>query len=151
MTARQHNAAVKRAETEGGSVVKLPTSVAGRIVTPIHAAAAAVPALVYLGSVVINGLEQPDWMQRWRLPYIGIGEEAWLRTAACAASLGLSAATGATINYLGKQWHYIGVSIYSELIIRPNLDTLHICPQLREKPSIVSTGPYGIVRHPIYR
>jgi hypothetical protein len=125
MTAHQHAGAVKRAEKDGGSVVKLPTSVADRIVTPIHAAAVAIPALVYL---VINALEQPDWMQSWRLPYIGIGEEAWSRTAACAACLGLSAATGATINYLGKQWYYIGVSIYLDLIIRLNFDTLHLAP-----------------------
>jgi hypothetical protein len=117
IASRQHRAAVRHAESEGGSVIKLPASLAGRIVTPIHAAAVAVPPLVYLGSVILNGLIQPAWIQCWRLPFeISVRQEAWLRTAACVAALGMSRIAGKTFNYLGKQFHYIGVSIYCQVL-----------------------------------
>jgi hypothetical protein len=112
IAARQHRAAIKRADSEGGSVVKLPESFAGRIVTPIHAAAVAVPTLIYVGSVIIYGLVQPSWIERWRLPEVGVKEEAWARTAACVAALGISKFMGTAYNYLGKQFHYIGVSFH---------------------------------------
>jgi hypothetical protein len=98
IAARQHRAAIKRADSEGGSIVKLPESFAGRIVTPIHAAAVVVPTLVYVGSVIINGLVQPSWIERWRLPEVGVKEEAWARTAACVAALGISKFMGTAYN-----------------------------------------------------
>jgi hypothetical protein len=110
ITARQQRAAFKRADSEGGSIVKLPESFAGRIVTPIHGAAVVVPILVYFGSVIINGLVQPAWIERWRLPEVGVKEEAWARTAARVAALGITKFVGTTLNHLGKQFHFIGVS-----------------------------------------
>lgn len=130
LSSRQFLAAAHRADSEGGAVVKMPASLTGRIATFIHSVTALGLPLVCLGSVLFNGLEQPAWMERWRLPYeIGIKEEALARTAACVAAISLSKITGTILNYLGKQFHYIGV---------------------REKPGIVSTGPYAIVRHPLY-
>jgi hypothetical protein len=114
---RQLKAAMKRANSEGGSIVKLPESLAGRLVTPIHGAAVTVPTLVYFGSVIINGLVQPAWIQRWRLPEIGVREEAWARTVACVAAFGISMFMRTAYNYLGKQFHYIGVSVYSRVSI----------------------------------
>lgn len=114
IASRQHRAVARRAETEGGSIVKMPTSVAGRIVTPMQLASFVVPTVVYFASVVTNGMVQPAWMQRWRLPFeISVGREAWLRTAACLAAFGISRAMSATFGYLGKQYHYIGVSLFS--------------------------------------
>jgi hypothetical protein len=111
---RQHAGIIKRADAEGGSVIKSPKSVVGRIITPVHFTAAIVPVFLYLGSVVVNRLEQPAWIQRWRLPYnIGAEEEAWVRTAACVASFGISRMIQIIFNTLGKQWHFIGVSGYS--------------------------------------
>jgi len=126
---RQHNVVVKRAQAEGGPIVKEPTSFVGRYITPIHGVSVIVPVFAYLGSVVLNGFNQPEWLQRWRLPYqIGV-REAWVRTAACVAALVLSGTMKHVFDYLGKQFHYIG---------------------LREKPNVVTTGPYAIVRHPLY-
>ena len=114
--ARQSHAAIQHANKDAGAVIRSPTSLIGRIVSPIHSAAITIPTVVYLGSVVVNGFVQPAWIQRWRLPEIGIGEEAWVRTAACVVALGISRLTGATFNSLGKQFHYIGVSpVYAKV------------------------------------
>ena len=114
IASRQHKATARRAETEGGSIVKMPTSVVGRIVTPIQIASFVVPTVVYFASVVTNRMVQPAWMQRWRLPLeVSVGQEAWLRTAACLAAFGMLRAMSATFGYLGKQYHYIGVSLFS--------------------------------------
>jgi hypothetical protein len=115
---RQHATIIKRADAEGGSVIKSPKSVVGRFVTPIHFTAAVIPVLLYLGSVAANRLVQPAWLQRWRLPYnIGVEEEAWVRTAACVASFGISRIIQIIFNTLGKQWHFIGVSGYPEIFV----------------------------------
>src|SRR5882762_565198 len=66
-----HKASVKRGEA-AGPVVRSPTSLTGRIITPIHGASTVVPTLVYFVSVIANGLVQPGWIQRWRLPDIGV-------------------------------------------------------------------------------
>jgi protein-S-isoprenylcysteine O-methyltransferase Ste14 len=120
----------RRADTQGGAVDISATSLVGHIVTPVHALALALPPIIYTGTVTANGLVPPAWIERWRLPFeIGVGEEAWVRTAACAASVGLSVLMKKLLDLLGKQWHYIGV---------------------RENHHVVSRGPYGVVRHPMY-
>lgn len=99
------------ADTQGGAVDISAASLAGYIVTPVHALALALPPIIYTGAVIANGLVPPAWVERWRLPFeIGVGEEAWVRTAACAASVGLSVLMKKVLDFLGKQWHYIGVS-----------------------------------------
>jgi hypothetical protein len=101
------------AETQRGAVDTSAASLVGHIVIPIHALALALPPIIYIGAVTANGLVPPAWVERWRLPFeIGVGEEAWVRTAACAASVGLSVFMRKLLNVLGKQWHYIGVSDY---------------------------------------
>ncbi|KAK7438393.1 hypothetical protein VKT23_018007 [Stygiomarasmius scandens] len=123
-----------KSEVHGGRIISLPTSTLGRLVTPFHAVTVAVVPLSYLGAVLSNGLQQPQWYQETGFGpetdlTVGIGGKAMIRTL---ASLGIVALTwfhDAAVRALGKQLHYIGV---------------------REKANVVSTGPYAYVRHPIY-
>ncbi|KAF9458459.1 hypothetical protein BDZ94DRAFT_1284809 [Collybia nuda] len=121
----------KIAWSEGGAVIpsSLPTSLIGRIVTPTHGVAIMLPPPLYTFTVLVNGLDQPEWLASWKLP-LNVGDnEPRIRIAACLVTIGLSMFTGAIFKHLGKQWHYLGV---------------------REKSSVVSTGPYAFVRHPGY-
>lgn len=103
----------KIADAQAGSVDKstLPTSLVGSFVTPIQGLTLVLPPIVYITGVVGNGLVQPAWMERWRLPFeIGVQEETWVRTGACVAALGMSICLTKLFGRLGKQWHHIGVS-----------------------------------------
>lgn len=104
---------LKFAEDNGGPVQKdgSPKSLVGKLVTPVHALAMTVPPIVYIGSVLANKLSQPAWMDSFRLPEIGVGEEAWVRTAACVGSFGLAWAMRVVIRHLGKGLHFIAVSM----------------------------------------
>ncbi|THV01381.1 hypothetical protein K435DRAFT_718001 [Dendrothele bispora CBS 962.96] len=131
--ARQRQVWVK-SDVQGGKIISLPASTLGRLVTPFHAIILVAVPLSYLAAVLSNGLEQPQWYQETGLGQeadlaVGIGGKAMIRTL---ASLGVLASTwfhDVTVRALDKQLHYIGV---------------------REKASVVSTGPYAYVRHPIY-
>lgn len=149
VTFRSQRKHLKAADDNAGPVKRdgLPKSVVGRFVSPVHALGLMVPPVVYLGTVLANKLDQPMWMQDYRLPYeIGVGREAWARTAACVGMLGLNFAIELVLKHLGKQLHYIGVRSPFTF----GLDIAYHSLQVREKPSIVSTGPYAIVRHPLY-
>lgn len=103
----------KVAASEGGAVIpsSLPTSFIGRVVTPIHGVAVVLPPPFYVLVILINGLIQPEWLASWRLT-LDIGDkEPWVRIVACVASMGLSDFIGIIFKHLGKQWHYLGVSL----------------------------------------
>jgi protein-S-isoprenylcysteine O-methyltransferase Ste14 len=119
------------AEAESGAIRTRPTTFIGKAVTPIQALASFIPSVIYVLCVTGNLFTQPAWMQRMNLPndYFQYETEVLLRIAACALSFVLFRFVGRTFMHLGNQWHVIG---------------------RREKPRVVQTGPYAVVRHPLY-
>jgi len=119
------------AESEAGAIRKLPTSFIGKVVTPVHGLVSLIPPVTYVICVTVNRFMQPSWMQRMSLPntYLHQETEVALRVAACASTFVLLRFFKRTFSHLGNQWHGIG---------------------RREKPRLVQTGPYAVVRHPLY-
>lgn len=79
--------------------------------TPVHALAMTIPPVLYIGSVLVGRLTQPDWMLRWRFTLdIGRGQEGWARAAACVGMIGVAAGLSVIMRHLGKQLHAIAVS-----------------------------------------
>ncbi|KAG2070433.1 hypothetical protein BDR04DRAFT_1100135 [Suillus decipiens] len=119
------------ASAEAGSIRTTPTSFIGKIITPIHGLSFFVPTATYILCVTFNRFAQPAWMQRMSLPdiYFTYENKVGLRVAACAATFVLMRFTGRVFKHLGNQWHAIG---------------------RREKSRVVQTGPYAVVRHPLY-
>lgn len=119
------------ANSESGAIRTSPTTFIGKAVTPIHALASFIPSVAYVLSVTGNMFTQPAWMQRMSLPndYFQHEAKVALRIAACASTFVLLRFAGRTFTHLGNQWHVIG---------------------RREKPRVVQTGPYAVVRHPLY-
>jgi protein-S-isoprenylcysteine O-methyltransferase Ste14 len=119
------------AEAEAGSIRTTPSSFIGKIISPIHALSIFIPPVTYILCVPFNRFVQPAWMQRMSLPntYFKHESQVGLRVAACAATFLLIRFSGRIFTHLGNQWHPIG---------------------RREKPRVVQTGPYAVVRHPIY-
>ncbi|KIK47479.1 hypothetical protein CY34DRAFT_229206 [Suillus luteus UH-Slu-Lm8-n1] len=119
------------AKSESGAIRTSPTTFIGRAVTPIHAIASFVPPVAYVLCVAGNMFTQPAWMQRMSLSndYFQQETKVALRIAACASTFVLLRFVGRTFAHLGNQWHAIG---------------------RREKPRVVQTGPYAVVRHPLY-
>ncbi|KAF8837062.1 hypothetical protein BDN67DRAFT_935984 [Paxillus ammoniavirescens] len=121
------------AEAKGGRVrpETLPTSFSSRIVTQIHTLAMFIPPLVYVGAVVFNGFRQPDWMVKFALSdeIVGLKWKNVLRVTACSTAFAVRSVANHALAHLGEQWHPTG---------------------RREKPRVVQTGPYAIVRHPLF-
>ncbi|KAG1745841.1 uncharacterized protein EDB91DRAFT_126497 [Suillus paluster] len=119
------------AKAEAGSIRTMPSSFIGKVVTHIHAIATFIPPVTYVLCVTFNRFTQPAWMQRMSLPnnYMTHDSGVVLRVAACASTVLFLRFIGLTSKHLGNQWHAIG---------------------RREKPKVVQTGPYAVVRHPLY-
>ncbi|KAG2342129.1 hypothetical protein BDR05DRAFT_886755 [Suillus weaverae] len=119
------------ANAESGAIRTTPTTFIGKAVTPIHALASFISPVAYILCVTGNLFTQPAWMQRMSLPndYFQHETKVALRIAACASTFVLLRFVGRTFTHLGNQWHTIG---------------------RREKPRLVQTGPYAVVRHPLY-
>lgn len=119
------------ATTESGAIRTSPTTFIGRAVTPLHAFASFIPPVAYVLCVAGNMFTQPAWMQRMSLSndYFQQETKVALRIAACVSTFVLLRFIGRTFTHLGNQWHVIG---------------------RREKPRVVQTGPYAVVRHPLY-
>ncbi|KAH7885377.1 hypothetical protein F5I97DRAFT_1810960, partial [Phlebopus sp. FC_14] len=111
-------------DARGGRVrpQNMPTSLLGKIVTPIHGLAFFIHPFSYIIALSLNKFHQPQWILNMALPD-DIAQPAWktsLRLLACAATLGMTSIVHRTFDHLGEQWHAIGVR------------------------------PYAIVRHPMY-
>ncbi|KAG1748693.1 hypothetical protein EDB19DRAFT_219369 [Suillus lakei] len=124
-------AIVPVANAEVGSIRSTPTSFIGKIISPIHGLSFFISPLTYTLCVTFNRFVQPAWMQRMSLPhdYFQYETEVGLRVAACASTFVILKFFGRVSKHLGNQWHAIG---------------------RREKPKVVQTGPYAVVRHPMY-
>lgn len=110
----------KLAERDGGPIdeSKLPNSLIARVSTPLQALSLALPPFIYLGGILSNHLVQPAWFDQWCLPFeMGVDNKAWIRIAACVVNLAASGAIHVVSKHLGKNWHYIGVSRFSHIII----------------------------------
>ncbi|KAG8212852.1 hypothetical protein J3R82DRAFT_11169 [Butyriboletus roseoflavus] len=107
-----------------------PTSL-GWIISPIHGLAILIPPLVYVGALVLNGFQPPEWMTRFAFSseMMDSTSRNASRVVACVANFALRSLTSSTFEHLGDQWHVIG---------------------RREKSRVVKTGPYAWVRHPGY-
>ncbi|KAG1748695.1 hypothetical protein EDB19DRAFT_1847445 [Suillus lakei] len=119
------------ANAEAGPIRSTPTSFIGKIISPIHGLSSFIPPVTYILCVTFNRFVQPAWMQRMSLPhdYFQSETEVGLRVVACASTLVILKFVRRTFKHLGNQWHAIG---------------------RREKPKVVQTGPYAVVRHPLY-
>ncbi|KAF5381502.1 hypothetical protein D9757_008176 [Collybiopsis confluens] len=132
MFARDGSRNMKNAHKEGGEIKSLPTTFIGRFVTPLHALAVTVVPVTYLAGVLSNRMVQPAWYARTAFDVgdLSVGALAWIRTGAAAVAwIGGVWLQRACLRALGKQFHFIGT---------------------RDKAQVVSTGPYRIVRHPLY-
>ncbi|KAG1745836.1 uncharacterized protein EDB91DRAFT_1049711 [Suillus paluster] len=120
------------AEAEAGSIRTMPSSFISKVVSPIHGIASFISPVTYMLCVTFNRFTQPAWMQRMSLPnsYMTHDSEVVLRVAACASTVLLLRFIALTFKHLGNQWHADRGA--------------------REKPKVVQTGPYAVVRHPLY-
>ncbi|KAG1745845.1 uncharacterized protein EDB91DRAFT_1080100 [Suillus paluster] len=119
------------AKAGAGPIRTMPSSFISKVISPIHTIASFISPVTYMLCVTFNRFTQPAWMQRMSLPnnYMTHDSEVVLRVAACASTVLLLRFIGLTFKHLGNQWHAIG---------------------RREKPKVVQTGPYTVVRHPLY-
>jgi hypothetical protein len=112
------NKSLASATAKGGEIKRMPTSLLGKIVTPIHGAAILLSPALYLGSLPFYGFRQPEWFERTALPdswlaELGLGEtgKAVVKLVSMGVTIWLSKIAQKTIEQLDKQFHFIGVSI----------------------------------------
>ncbi|KAL5501538.1 hypothetical protein ACEPAH_8798 [Sanghuangporus vaninii] len=127
---RSQAKAFRAATQKGGKVKSMPTTLGGKLVSPLQGIAILVPPLTYLVAIPLNGGIQPVFIARWSLPDFGFGTDTvgLVRLAACLGLTGLCKMYTGAIRSLDQSFRSIGV---------------------RERPKLASSGPYGIVRHPL--
>ncbi|KAG8737607.1 hypothetical protein FRC10_008035 [Ceratobasidium sp. 414] len=117
-------------EREAGPIKSMPPGRQGQLVSAVHGLGLFIPMGAFVFSLPFAKFWTPKWLSTTGLPALDSHElYVGLRLAGCAGAL-LGAAAGKNLyKHLGSQWAAIGV---------------------RERPKVVKTGPYGIVRHPGY-
>jgi len=119
--------AQKRAMSQSnGPVTEWPTSFAGRFITPIHL----IPTVLLPTSYIIGYPllpRQPTFLVPFNLPQSEYQD--LLRVGACVGCIATGYALSVVFDTLAGNLHFIAV---------------------RENPKLVSTGPYAVVRHPLY-
>ncbi|KAL1743801.1 hypothetical protein HDZ31DRAFT_74626 [Schizophyllum fasciatum] len=134
-TVRVQIPALKKADKEAGPVTILPKTLPGKIASPLFTACGFLPSTAYVIGVVSNNFFLPSWLEDLSFPIsfdlaVGVGGKSALRTVAALMHVALAHfGVGRAIRALGVQLHNIGV---------------------REKGRVVSTGPYAVIRHPLY-
>ncbi|KAG9095607.1 hypothetical protein FRC06_009627 [Ceratobasidium sp. 370] len=118
-------------EREAGPIKSMPPGKRGQLVSAVHGLGLFIPMGAFVFSLPFAKFWTPKWLAMTSLPTLGAHElYVGLRLVGCAGAL-LGAAAGKNLyKHLGSQWAAIGV---------------------RERPKVVKTGPYAIVRHPGYR
>jgi len=132
--ARFTSGQIKRAEEEGGKTVPYHDTFTTKVLTPIQMATILGTPIVFGIALAVNGLEEPEWVQRFSLPSlqddnVGTLVTAAVRVLGCVATVACFRLLSSITLHLGAQFHFIAV---------------------REKAKIVTDGPYAHVRHPIY-
>ncbi|CAE6520464.1 unnamed protein product [Rhizoctonia solani] len=119
-----------KVEKEAGVIKSMPPGKQGQLISATHGLGLFSPIAAFVFSLPLTGFRVPGWLAKTSLPaveshalYVG------LRLGACAATFAGMYAAKITFKHLGSQWSAIGV---------------------RERPKLVKTGPYALVRHPGY-
>ncbi|KAE9386545.1 hypothetical protein BT96DRAFT_1005987 [Gymnopus androsaceus JB14] len=89
-----------KSENEGGKITTGPTTLIGRLVTPIHVCTTMAVPVSYLAALE-NVLDMN----------VGIGPWAWIHMAAAVGTLGTIWCHEIILRELGKQFHYIRVQV----------------------------------------
>jgi len=135
----------------------MPSQWLARAPAPIRWTATAAPAVIHVVLLALNGMKKPPSYEAMDLPEVkmlhGYGEDPTdsmnnIRTVAAVGILLSFLVQQWILNTLGKQFHFIGVRLFQSHL--PEYINLRCCFQPREKAQIVSDGPYGYVRHPLY-
>ncbi|KAF8124763.1 hypothetical protein EV363DRAFT_1403047 [Boletus edulis] len=111
-----------RAQAKSGPV--RPDSTPTRLsvlISPLQAFVLFLVPTTYVLSVVWTGFHQPQWMNALAFPEVVFGVRL--------EGTWKNALRESVFKHLGDQYHFIG---------------------RREKPRVVQTGPYALVRHPLY-
>ena len=137
------------ANREAGPVKSMPPDGQGLLVSKIASYSVFAPVGVFILSLPLALFGTPKWLAVASLPPISSHElYIGLRVAACAVTFIGIVIGKAVFRHLGSQLGMIGVSCSYTLICAHNLKMLQ---QIRERPKVVKTGPYAVVRHPGYR
>ncbi|KAG8715657.1 hypothetical protein FRC08_010292 [Ceratobasidium sp. 394] len=117
-------------EREAGPVKSMPPGKQGQLVSAVHGLGLFIPMGAFVFSLPFAKFWTPKWLAAMSLPVLDSHElYVGLRLAGCVGALLEAAVARDLYKHLGSQWAAIGV---------------------RERPKVVKTGPYGIVRHPGY-
>ncbi|KAF8608073.1 hypothetical protein BDV93DRAFT_602968 [Ceratobasidium sp. AG-I] len=118
------------ASREAGPVKSMPPNGQGLLVSKIASHSIFAPVGVFVLSLPVVLFADPKWLAVARLPPISSRElYIGLRVAACASTFIGIGIGKAVFRHLGSQLGMIGI---------------------RERPKVVKTGPYAVVRHPGY-
>lgn len=106
----------------------MPTSLLGKVITPIQVTVTALTPVLYLGILSFYGFRQPDWFAKTALPdswlaKLGLSEtgKAVVRLASMAVALWSYRVAQKSVEQLDKQFHYIGVSVLLYMYLPPEL------------------------------
>jgi hypothetical protein len=139
----------QRATREAGPTKFMPPGKKGKIVSFVHAFGVFIPMATFVVSLPLSVFHTPRWLAFMSLSmveehrvYVG------LRVAGCVGTFMGAMMGKAVFKHLGAQLGMIGVSTYYKI---PIFFELIRFLQVRERPKVVKTGPYSIVRHPGYR
>ncbi|KAF9058545.1 hypothetical protein BDP27DRAFT_563531 [Rhodocollybia butyracea] len=128
--AAQQRKMLAKSEKEGGEIIASPTTLVGRLVTPLHAIPTIATPVLYLAGVFSNKMQQPEWYTRSALDIpMNAQMKSWTRIAAALGFVATIWWHSAIMKALGKQLHYIAP---------------------RKNGEVVSSGPFSVIRHPIY-
>ncbi|KAH7334867.1 hypothetical protein B0J17DRAFT_770412 [Rhizoctonia solani] len=116
-------------EEKAGKAVHMPAGKRGEYITAAHAFALFGPTALFLVVVPLNKFVQPNWLAEYALPEVDTSVYNAARVGGSATIWLSGLLVRTSMKHLDAQWNYIGV---------------------RERPELVKTGPYRLVRHPMY-
>jgi hypothetical protein len=111
---KQQRQAFVKADKEGGSIARSPYTLAGRLVTPVHAVATVFMPFAYILAMPLLVFRQPQWLEKWALPDGGLSahQKVVLRIGAGLVVCAVTETSGRVIRQLGRSFHAISVRPY---------------------------------------